>query len=163
MKRSSRRLLLLLLVVAVLVVLAAWQWQRQRADDPGTLLDVSPQAVTRIELMRRGQPPRRFVMRDGHWVRTAPAPEQPADAARMRMLAALAATPVLQWRPAADYDLSRIGLDQPPLVVRLNGHELAYGTLAAFGPQRFVRVGPRVAIIAAQDSPRPPAAASSVR
>ncbi len=156
MRPSQRRLGILLLGVAVLAALAAWQWHRQQADAHATLLTLAPRQVTRITVTRPGQAPLRYQKQDGHWYRTAPGPRRRSDDADMGKLAQLAATPVLQWRAAATLDPARIGLSPPALVLDLNGRRLGYGGLAAFGPQRFVRVGSRIAVVPARYSPRLP-------
>ncbi len=157
MRRAQRRLAWLLLGVAVLAALALWQWRSAQAD--ATLLPLDPAAVTRVEVQRAGQPARHFVKRDGHWYHAGTSHAR-ADDAHVAALAALARTPVLQWRMTSDVDLAKIGLAAPPVVVRLDGHTLAYGALAAFGPQRFVRVGPRVAVVGARYSPPSPPSSS---
>lgn len=155
MKRARRHGLWLLLGVAMLVALAVWQWRADRAAAPGTLLALDPQSVTRVELALHGQPPQRFEKRDGHWWALMPTPAR-TDDGRLDDIAAIAAAPVLRWRAAADFDLAKIGLDPPALVLQLNDRRIAYGVMAAFGPQRYVRVGERIALIPAQYAPRPP-------
>ncbi|HET7301442.1 MAG TPA: hypothetical protein VFJ01_12420 [Oleiagrimonas sp.] len=158
MRRAQRRLGWMLLGAAVLVALAAWQWHRERAS--ATLLPLDPASISRIDVTWQGQPTRHYVKRDDHWYRAGKSPHRVDDAYPAR-LAKLAATPVLEWRKTDDMHLDAIGLNAPPVIVQLDGHALAYGSLAAFGPQRFVRVGGRVAIIPASYSPRAPASAAS--
>lgn len=157
MRRAQRRLCGLLAGVVILAALAAWQWHSEHADN--TLLAMTPEAISRIDITWAGRPTQHFVKRGNHWYR-GPAPSSSTDGQHADTLAALVATPVLQWRDVADVDLSRIGLTKPSVIVQLDGHTLAYGTLAAFGPQRFVRVGDRIAVVAAAYSPRPAAPAS---
>src|SRR5699024_8623436 len=121
----------------------------ERAD--ATLLDMAPDAVTRIDIAWAGKPVRHYIKRGTHWYRRG-ASSRPVDG--LDKMAALAATPVLQWRDAASVDLARIGLATPAVLVRLDGHALVYGALAAFGPQRFVRAGDRIAVVPASYSPR---------
>lgn len=153
MRRAQRHLWLLLIGVAVLASLATWQWRSDHAKT--TLLPIDPAAITRVAITWRGQPARHYVKRDGHWF-AAGQPARRVDDAYPASLAALAATPVLEWRKTADMQLGKIGLSVPPVIVQLDGHRLAYGTLAAFGPQRFVRVSARVAVVPASYSPRAP-------
>lgn len=155
MKRAQRRALWLLSGVAVLAALAVWQWQADRAAAPGTLLALDPQAVTRIELAVRGQAPQRFEKRDGHWWAMTPPPTR-TDDGRLDDMAAIAAAPVQRWLAAADFEAGKIGLEPPALVLELDGRRIAYGAMAAFGPQRYVRVDDRIALIPAQYAPRPP-------
>jgi hypothetical protein len=156
MKRAQRRWAWLAACVAVLVALAAWQWRHDRAAAPGVLLALDPAAITHIEVQVRGQPPQRFEKRAGHWWMLTPA-SQRADDDRLDAMTAIAAAPVVRWRAAGDFDAATIGLDPPALVLTLDGESIAYGTMAAFGPQRYVRVGQRVALIPAQYAPRSPA------
>jgi hypothetical protein len=154
MKRTRRQALWLLLGVVALAALAVWQWRADRAAAPGTLLALDPQSVSRVELTLHGQPPRSFEKRDGHWGAMAPTPRR-TDDGRLVDIAAIAAAPVRRWRAAADFDAGKIGLDPPALVLQLDGRHIAYGAMAAFGPQRYVRVGDRIALIPAQYAPRP--------
>lgn len=158
MRRTQHSLVVLLVGVAVLAALAFWQWRHAQAD--ATLLNLDAAAITRVDVTRAGQPTRHYVKRTGHWYRAGAASGR-VDDAYVESLAALAATPVLQWRKASGVDLAKIGLAAPPVIVRLNGRVLAYGALAAFGPQRFVRVGSRIAVVPASYSPRSPEAASA--
>lgn len=158
MRRAQRNLVVLLLGVAVLIALALWQWHGARVG--ATLLDLDPARITRVDVTRRGQPTQHYVRRAGHWYRPG-ATAARVDDAYLDSLVALAGTPVLQWRDAAAVDLANIGLATPLITVRLDGHALAYGALAAFGPQRFVRVGSRIAVVPASYSPRSAPAASA--
>ena len=151
MKRSQRRLMWLLTGAAILVAVAAWQWHSERGEK--TLLALDPVGITRIDITWLGQPTRHFSKRDGHWYRAG----RRVDDAHLARMAELAATPVLEWRATADMHTSKIGLQMPSVVVTLDGHTLAFGSLAAFGPERFVRVGDRIAVIPASYSPRAPA------
>ncbi|HEX7338435.1 MAG TPA: hypothetical protein VF271_00705 [Rhodanobacteraceae bacterium] len=155
MRRAQRQLAWLVAGVAVLVALALWQWRSDAATD--TLLNIAPTRITHVEVMRAGAPVARYVKRDGHWF----AGRRRADDAYVDSLAQLAATPVLQWRALDKVDQNAIGLTIPAITVTLDGHALAYGTLASFGPQRFVRVDHRVAVIPASYSPRSPAPVSA--
>lgn len=152
-RRRHARLLLAALAVAALVALAWAQWRQDHAQ--ATLLTLDPAAISRISIRWQGQPARHYVHRDGQW-RDADDPDAGVDAARLARLARLAATPVLQWRHADSMDATRIGLAQPALRVTLDDEVLEWGSLTALGPQRFVRVGRRIAIVPAAYSPRPP-------
>jgi hypothetical protein len=158
MRRAQRRWAWLAAGVAVLVALAAWQWHHDRAAAPGVLLALQPAAIAHIQLQVHGQPLQRFEKRGGHWWTVAAKPQR-VDDGRLDAMAAIAAAPVVRWRAAGDFDAAKIGLDPPALVLRLDGQSIAYGTMAAFGPQRYVRVGRRIALIPAQYVPPPPASA----
>ncbi len=153
MKRRLPRLWWLTAAVAALVALSIWQW---RSDHAGaTLLDLDAGAVQRISVTWKDRPTRHYLRRDGHW-HDAARPGARVDDSYLRHLAALADTPVLEWRDAATMDPVKLGLADPPVRVSLDGHELEWGALAAFGPQRFVRVGGRIAVVPASYSPRTP-------
>lgn len=153
MKRSVRQIVWLLPVVVVLALLAVAQWRHDRASAPGTLLTLDPSAITRIKVAVAGKPVQRYAKRDGHWWQLTPQPVR-TDDGRLEDIAAIAAAPVLQWRKPADLDAAKIGLAKPALVLTLNDQQIDYGAIAAFGPQRYVRVGQRIALIGAQYAPR---------
>jgi hypothetical protein len=151
MKRAMRSRLLLLLGVAVLVALALWQWRRDLRDVPGDLLALDPAAITQVTLRLGDAPPAHYAKRDGHWWR---ADGQRADDRYLGSLAAAAAAPVLQWRAAGDFDAAKIGLVPPRAVLMLDGRQLAFGAMSATGPQCYVQVGARVALVSLRFMPQ---------
>jgi hypothetical protein len=64
---------------------------------------------------------------------------------------------VLSWRPAGDFDLAKIGLAPPRAVLQLDGQSLAFGVNAVTGPQHYVHVGQRIALVSSRYMPRSPA------
>jgi len=153
MKRATRRRLAWLAVVGVVVAAALWQWQRDRRNDPGDLLGIDPATVDRIGLQFQSAPMQRYDRHDAHWWRAGE--QQRADDGRLNELAETAAAEVLQWRPVQDFSLSRIGLAPPLATLELNGQRVEFGETSVTGPQRYVRVGDRIALIPARYSPRP--------
>ncbi|HET6631461.1 MAG TPA: hypothetical protein VFG73_01975 [Rhodanobacteraceae bacterium] len=149
MRRALRQRLVLLVVVALLAALAIWQWQRQHALHPATLLALDPAGITHVEVQAQDGPLRRFVRRDGHWWMTAPRHGRARDA-HLRRLSEIAAARVLRWRPRSDFDPARIGLAPPFATVTLDGQTLRFGAIAALAPQRYVAVGEHVALIPAR-------------
>ncbi len=145
--------------LAVLVALAWLQWRHDRAHAPGTLLGIDPASVVRIEIDATGQPPLAYRRRDGQWWTdgTHPARAQNRDGWLDRV-AAIADAPVLRWRSLRQLDPRTLGLDPPQLTLVINGRRLDYGVMAPFAAERYVRVGPRVAVVPAQYAPpaRPP-------
>ncbi|RAP57168.1 hypothetical protein [Oleiagrimonas sp. MCCC 1A03011] len=142
-----------------LVGLAWLQWRSDVAAAPGTLLKIDPAQVRQIEVIRPGHSPVNYRRHDGHWWRQTPAAQQQvADAERVNGMAALAAAPVQRWLDESQPDLHNLGLKPPQLILRLNGHELDYGVMTPFGPNRYVRVGDRIAVVHAQYAPRAAAA-----
>lgn len=155
MQRASRQRLGWVVAVLALLALAAWQWRHDASAEPGSVLDLAPEQVTRIALGIGGAPALHYAKRDGHWWQTDGTPRR-ADDGRLVELAATAAAPVLSWRAASDFDPARIGLTPPQAVLSLDGRILEFGSTAATGAQRYVRVGQRIALLPEHYSPRPP-------
>lgn len=155
MKRTARQRLILLAAVAALLLLAGWQWQRDLRHAPGTLLRLDPAAISRVTLGLGDAPPRHYEKRDGHWWRIDGAPVR-VDDSRLNQLADIAAAPVRHWRPASDFDPTRIGLQPPRMLLVLDGQRVAFGVTSVTGPQRYVQVGPQVALVSIRYTPRPP-------
>jgi hypothetical protein len=159
MKRATRQRLWLLLGVAALLVLTGWQWHRDAVDAPGNLLTLAPDAVSHVELSIGTGATMHYEKRDGHWWHTDGTPSLSDDGALVE-LAAIAAAPVLKWRPASDFELAKIGLDPPRAVLRLDDQTLRFGEIATIGPLRYVQVGQRVALVSLKYTPRSPATAT---
>ena len=157
MKRTTRQRWLLLAAVAALLVLAWWQWQRDAGRANGALTTLDPAAISHISLALPGAAALHYEKRgDGHWWRTDGTARRVADDDRLRDLADIAAARVLSWRPLTDFEPARIGLAPPHAVLTLDGQTLAFGVNAVTGPQRYVRVGERVALVSARYMPRSP-------
>ena len=154
MKRATRQRLWLIAAAAVLVAGAAWQWKRDSASAPGTLLKVAPSAISEVTLGIGNGPVEHYTKRDGHWWRTD-ATATRADDGRLGEMSDTAAAEVLSWRPASDFDPTKIGLAPPLAVLSLDGQRLEFGETSVTGPQRYVRVGDRVALISIRYMPRP--------
>ena len=148
--------MIFLLVVLTLLVIAGWQLQRDAVHDNQLLTTLEPASIQRITLTLAGTPPMHYQKRDNHWWRTDGTPLRANDA-RLSDLADIAAAPVLQWRAASDFDAAKIGLAQPRAVLQLNGQTLTFGEASVTGPQHYVRVGQRVALVSARYMPRSPA------
>ncbi|TAL75401.1 MAG: hypothetical protein EPN56_05460 [Rhodanobacter sp.] len=154
MKRAARTRLVMLAAVATLVALATWQWRHDAARAPGTLLALNPTSVTRVALTLGTAVPRQWTQRDGHWYTNN---GQRADDRYVNGLVATAAAPVLEWRALADFAPAKIGLAPAQSVLTLDGHVLRFGAMSATGPQCYVQVGNRVALVSLRYQPRPPA------
>lgn len=155
MKRSSRQRVLLLVAVITIVAAAAWQWQRDAGRDDDVLTSLDPAGIRRITLTLAGTPALHYEKRQGHWWHTDGPPVR-ADDARLSDLADTAAAHVLQWRTATDFDAAKIGLSPPRAVLQLDGQTLDFGEASVTGPQHYVRVGQRVALVSARYMPRSP-------
>lgn len=153
MKRAARTRLALLIGVAVLAALALWQWQRDAHDAPGSLLSLDPAAITQVTLQLGDTPAVQYAKRDGHWWRSD---GQRIDDRYADTLTAAAAAPVLQWRAASAFDTAKIGLAPPQAVLTLDDQRLAFGAMSATGPQCYVQVGARVALVSLRFLPQPP-------
>lgn len=156
MKRAARQRVLLLLVAAALVGVAFWQWQRDARHETGNLTALDPAQIQHIALTLPGSPTLHYAKRDGHWWRIDGTPKRANDA-RLSDLASTAAAHVLSWRPASDFDPAKIGLQPPRAVLDLDGQTLTFGEGSVTGPQHYVRVGQRVALISTRYMPRSPA------
>ncbi|WP_109127106.1 hypothetical protein [Dyella sp. C11] len=153
MKRAAKQRLGIAAGVVVLLALAGWQWQQDRAQAPGTLLKLAPGAISRVALAIGSAPTEHFERRDGHWWRTDGTPVR-ADDGRLGELTDTASAAVLSWRPASDFDPARIGLASPVAVLTLDDQRLEFGETSVTGPQRYVRVGDRVALVPVRYTPR---------
>lgn len=156
MKRATRQRLILLLAVLALLVLASWQLQRDARNETGLLTSIDPASVSHITLTLPGTPAMHYEKRDGHWWRTDGTPARANDA-RLSDLADAAAAHVLSWRPASDFDPAKIGLAPPKAVLDLDGQTLEFGESSVTGPQHYVRVGQRIALVSERYMPRSPA------
>jgi hypothetical protein len=156
MKRTARQRWVLLAAVAALLVLALWQWQRDAGHANGALTTLDPAAISHISLALPDAATLHYEKRDGHWWRTDGTARRVADDDRLRDLADIAAARVLSWRPLADFESAKIGLAPPHAVLTLDGRTLVFGVNAVTGPQRYVRVGERVALVSARYMPRSP-------
>jgi hypothetical protein len=156
MKRASRQRLILLLAVVALLGLAGWQWQRDARNETGNLTTIDPTRIDHIALGLPGAPALHYEKRDGHWWRIDGTASR-ADDARLSDLADTAAAHVLSWRDADDFDPAKIGLAPPRAVLTLNGLVLEFGESSVTGPQHYVRVGNRIALVSSRYMPRSPA------
>jgi len=160
MKRSTRPRLFLLLAVLALSLLAGWQWQRDARNETGNLTALDPAGISRIALTLPGAPTLHYEKRGGHWWRTDGTPTRAIDA-RLNDLADTAAAHVLSWRPASDFEPAKIGLAPPRAVLVLDGQVLEFGESSVTGPQHYVRVGQRIALVSSRYVPRSPATATT--
>jgi hypothetical protein len=157
MRRSLRKRLTLLLIAAAVLAFAAWQWREENQQAPGPLLTLEPSSISRVELRIGKTPIEHYVRQDGHWYRTDGGSVR-TDDGRLNELAETAAASVLHWRPASDFDPARIGLAPPSATLTLDGHVLDFGEISVTGPQCYVRVDGRVALVSIRYTPRAPRA-----
>ena len=146
----------LFVAAAVMLLLAAvgWQWHADEADArEHTLTSLDPDTATQMALTLKGLPDQRFERRNGRWVNLDTAT---TDEGRAEELVSLAATPVADWKPAGDFDPTKIGLAPPTAVLTIDGTRIEFGEMTALGKQRYARVGQRIAFVPAQALPRAP-------
>jgi hypothetical protein len=158
MRRVVRQRLILLVIVAALALLAWWQMQRDAHDEAGTLTSLDPAGITHITLSLPGTATLHYEKRQGHWWRIDGTPQRAIDG-RLSDLADTAAAQVLSWRPASDFDAAKIGLAPPQATLTLDGTALEFGETSVTGPQHYVRVGSRVALVSERYMPHSPATA----
>ncbi|HEV7122777.1 MAG TPA: hypothetical protein VGN24_05040 [Rhodanobacter sp.] len=157
MKRAARQRILLLGAVLALLTLAGWQLQRDASHENGRLTTLDPATIHRISLALPGAAVLHYEKRgDGHWWRADGAPRRVADDDRLNDLGDIAAAHVLSWRRLSDFDPAMIGLSPPRAVLELDGQSLTFGASAVTGPQQYVQVGQRVALVSARYMPRSP-------
>jgi hypothetical protein len=146
MKRRTRSLVLLAATAALLgaAVFAQLRHERAQALDPLTDLDLA--AVRTLAVDCRGCTPRRYEKVDGHWRMTAPR-VQPADAARIDRLLAIAHAPVRFRHVRSEIDPAKVGLDPPQATLQLDATTLAFGATDAIHGDRYVAVGTTIALV----------------
>lgn len=154
MNRRARQRWIVGLAAIALAGVAGWQWQVDRSSAPGLLLSLDPAEVHHIDLSIPGVPDEHYALKEGHW-QAVEGTTAAADAGRLEELAGTAAASVLSWRPAADFEPSKIGLAPPVASLSLNGQRLDFGETSVTGPQRYVRVGDRIALVSVRFTPRP--------
>lgn len=156
MKRARRQQLSLLLVVLALLALALWQHHRDAGLAGGNLTTLDPAAIRHVSLVLPGAAALHYEKRgDDHWWRTDGTPSR-IDDDRLSDLTDIAAAHVLSWRAASDFEPAKIGLMPPRAVLVLDGHKLEFGESSVTGPQHYVRVGDRVALVSSRYMPRSP-------
>ena len=157
MKRAARQRLWLLCAVLALLALAGWQWQRDASHENGNLTALDPTTISHVSLSLPGAATLHYEKRsDGHWWHTDGTASRVADDDRLNDLTDIAAAPVLSWRPLSDFEPAKIGLSPPLAQLDLDGQSLAFGASPVTGPQRYVQVGQRVALVSMRYMPRSP-------
>ncbi|HWU78121.1 MAG TPA: hypothetical protein VN043_16605 [Rhodanobacter sp.] len=157
MKRATRQRVFLLLVVLALLVLAGWQLRHDASHENGNLTTLDPATISHIGLTLPGAASLHYEKRsDGHWWRTDGTPRRVKDDDRLNDLTDIAAAQVLRWRAASDFDPAKIGLSPPRAILDLDGQTLDFGTAVVTGPQHYVRVGQRIALVSSRFMPRSP-------
>lgn len=162
MKRAHRQNLTLLLVVLALLGAAGWQLHRDTGHENDTLTTLDPPSIARISLRLAGTAALNYQKQaDGHWWRTDGTPRPVDNDDRLSDISDIAAAHVLSWRPASDFDPIKIGLMPPQAILVLDGQTLEFGETSVTGPQHYVRVGERIALVSSRYMPRSPEIATT--
>lgn len=157
MKRAGRQRVFLLCTVLALLALAGWQLQRDASRENGNLTSLVPATISHLSLTLPGHATLHYEKRgDGHWWRIDGIPARVANDDRLDDLTDIATAHVLSWRPLGDFDPAKIGLSPPRAVLDLDGQSLAFGVSAVTGPQQYVQVGRRIALVPLRYMPRSP-------
>lgn len=154
-KRQTLRRLTMVTVVAFLA-LAMWlqvHKDNNRAQQQ-MLSSLDETAITHVELAFRGGPKTSWTRRNGTWQLDG-SPGIAVDQGRLEDLVNLAAAPVANWRPASDFEMTKLGLAPPLAILRMDDTTLEFGDPAAIGQLRYARIGDRIALIPLQALPRP--------
>ncbi|MEO9080420.1 MAG: hypothetical protein ABI268_14055 [Rhodanobacter sp.] len=157
MTRSARQRVFLLVVVLTLLALAGWQIHRDSARENGALTALDATTISHLSLTLPGAASLHYEKRpDGQWWRTDGTPKRVKNDDRLNDLTDIAAAQVLSWRAASDFDLAKIGLSPPRAILDLDGQTLEFGSSVVTGPQHYVRVGQRIALVSSRYMPRSP-------
>jgi len=143
--------LLLAAVAGLLALLAVAEHEREARSARLTALE--PEAITRIELARRGEPAIEFVREQDRWQMRAPF-VGPAEADEIARLLPIAAADSLRTLPAAAAELDRLGLAEPRIRLVLDGLVLRVGATEPVAELRYVQVGDLVHLIDDRFLPR---------
>jgi hypothetical protein len=136
--------LALLAVVAALAIAARLEHQQDLSALRLTALDASD--IQTIELQRAGEPAIRLEREREHWRMQAPF-RAPADDALVARLLPVTEAEVQRTLPADAVDLVELGLDPPPIRLRLDALELRFGATDPVAEQRYVQIGDLVHLI----------------
>ena len=146
MRRKTRTNLLLLAMVALLAVAVYAEIRREAALTRDPLTALNPDQIRTLAITCQGCTARRFEKVDGHWLMREPKSQAANDRAVAR-LAAIVRAPVRYRRPAAELDVSKIGLDPPVATLDADGMLLKFGTTDAIRNDRYVEVEGTIALV----------------
>lgn len=154
MSLFARRWLINLALLALLALLLfAVRIDQRETLRASTLTALAPEAVTRIVLERAGEPAVRLRRRDTGWEMTEPF-AVPVIADAVAALLPVARAPVTRTLPVAGLDLAELGLERPPVRLRLDGLELRFGSTEPVADRRYVQQGDTVHLIDDRYLPR---------
>ncbi|MEO5702434.1 MAG: DUF4340 domain-containing protein [Gammaproteobacteria bacterium] len=139
---NSRTLLnlALLILVGVGAMVVVYLPGLEKPAAQVALTTLNPTQVTRIQILRSGQPEIQLVKQGQGWIMTAPF-KLPANAEHVGSLVALAQAPSLERFAVKPQDLDKFKLAEPRVRLRLNDTEIAFGDTEALAQRRYVLVG----------------------
>ena len=138
----SRRSLVNLILLLLTALLALLFWWLQPVALP-TLTRLQPDQIQEIRISDlKGRDIQLHKTAEGWRLGQAP-----ANTARIRQLLGICATPSLQSFPAPRERLQEFGLNPPPIHLRLNRLELAFGGNDPINGWRYVRIGDVIHLI----------------
>ena len=138
MRRTTRNTVLLAVAVIVLGAGVYAEIRREESMLPEALTTIDPQNVKTMTLRCAECRERRFEHRANGWWMTQPYPLR-ADAAAVSRLLAVAGAPIRKTLDAKDYDLAKLGLDKPAVVMQLDDVTLEFGGEDPIEHDRYVR------------------------
>jgi hypothetical protein len=141
MRKSTRSILFLALAVIALGAAVYVELEREihLAMQPLTALD--PASVKRVEILCAAVcRNRRFEQTDAGWQMLEPF-AKPADSEAIRRLLAVARAPIRVRLQLRDYDLAKLGLAPPQIVLKLDDVRIDVGDEDPIEHDRYIRVG----------------------
>ncbi len=133
--------------LVLLLALLAWQEAGRDTAPPRTpLTTLTPGAVNKIEIFRRGRDSIMLTGQGDAWWLKAPL-RVAANRFRVESLLGLLTTESLAQFPAQGKDLAAFGLDQPAVRATFNNTELTFGGMTPLDQRRYVLAGDTVHLI----------------
>lgn len=138
------------MLLAAVVVLGAVAWLAPDRDGTGVTRPLLPQAADRpgaILIERAGQATLEFARDGDHWFMRAPR-KAPAHPRRIRDLLEVPSLPVAATLAVDRASRAAFGLDPPPVILRLDGQAVSFGTTDALDGRRYVLQDGQVHLVA---------------
>lgn len=138
MRKTTRNTLLLAVAVIVLGAGVYAEIRREEGMLPESLTTIDPQNAKTLTIRCAECRERHFEHRANGWWMTQPYPLR-ADATTVSRLLAVAGAPVRKTLDAKDYDLAKLGLDKPVVVMQIDDVTLEFGGEDPIEHDRYVR------------------------
>ncbi|MEA5446097.1 DUF4340 domain-containing protein [Gammaproteobacteria bacterium AB-CW1] len=137
--QTRTRLNIALVGGLVVIGLLFWLAGREQAGQ-APLLDRDPSAVSQVSVEAEGELRWRMARRDEGWWLEEPE-SGPADRERVGQLLPLLRAPVHARYPLEEVEPAQFGLDEPVLVIQVDGERLAVGDGEPVNRRRYVQRG----------------------